>query len=84
LRSLSGGIVLTGGCARLKNIVKLAEKAFGLPCRIGTPKGVAGLAAVSEGPQYAAPVGMVRYGFRAAAQRESAGFTGFIRRIFGK
>lgn len=85
LRSLGSGVVLTGGGANLKHIVKLAEKVFGLPCRVGTPRGVAGLAAVSEGPQYAAPVGMVRYGFRSAIQGEAGGgFKGLIRKFFGR
>lgn len=85
LHSLSAGVILTGGGARLKNVVRLAEKVFGLPCRVGHPKGVAGLAVVTEGPQYAAPVGMVRYGFRNAAQEEAGG--GFWNKVlewFGK
>ncbi len=85
LHALSAGVVLTGGGARLKNVVRLAEKVFGLPCRIGHPKGVAGLAAVTESPQYAAPVGMVRYGFRNLSQGGEGGglwdkLVGWIRR----
>lgn len=80
LRSLGGGVVLTGGGADLKHVARLAEKIFGLPCRVGGPRGVAGLAVVTEGPRYAAPVGMIRYAFRAAAQREGEG--GAIRSLF--
>lgn len=69
LHALGQGIVLTGGCAHMKNVAKLAEKVFDLPCRIGRPKGIAGLATVSEGPEYAAPVGLVRLGFKSAIQR---------------
>lgn len=35
---LPGGIVLTGGGAKLSGIVELAKKEFNLPCRIGYPK----------------------------------------------
>ena len=84
LRSLGGGIVLTGGGAHMKNIVKLAERIFGLPCRIGMPRGVAGLAVVTEGPQYAATVGMVRYGYRAAAQNEGGGLAGLLKKFLGR
>ncbi len=82
LHSLGGGVVLTGGGAHLKNVVRLAEKVFGLPCRIGLPRGVAGLAVVTEGPQYAAPVGMIRYGFKVASQKEGGGRS--IRDMFRK
>jgi len=40
---LPGGIVLTGGGAKLPGIVELAKKEFNLPCRIGWPKGFTGL-----------------------------------------
>lgn len=72
LHSLGAGVVLTGGGAHLKNVVKLAEKVFGLPCRIGTPRGVTGLATVTEGPEYASTVGMVRYAFKSISQREES------------
>jgi len=35
---LPGGIVLTGGGAKLSGIIELAKKEFNLPCRIGYPK----------------------------------------------
>lgn len=59
------GVILTGGGSYLKNITELAQQVFGLPCRIGVPRGVSGLAAVAEGPAYAAPLGIIRYGFKA-------------------
>ncbi len=37
--SLPGGIILTGGGAKLPGMVELAKKEFNLPCRIGYPKG---------------------------------------------
>jgi cell division protein FtsA len=40
---LPGGIVLTGGGAKLPGIVDLAKKEFKLPCRIGYPKDFKGL-----------------------------------------
>ncbi|MFA5013524.1 MAG: cell division protein FtsA [Candidatus Paceibacterota bacterium] len=36
---LPGGVVLTGGGAKLPGIVELAKKEFNLPCRVGYPKG---------------------------------------------
>lgn len=86
LRALGGGVVLAGGGAHMKNVVKLVEKVFGLPCHIGKPRGVAGLATVTEGPEYAAIVGMARYGIKSMEQKERSGKSifGIVRKIFGK
>lgn len=65
---LGAGVVLTGGGAHLKNVVALAEQVFEAPCHVGTPKNVSGLAVVTEGPDYAVPVGMIRYAFRAGSR----------------
>ena len=86
LHSLGGGVFLTGGGAHMKNIAPLAEKVFGLPCRIGMPRGIAGLAVVTEGPEYAATVGMVRYGVKSMEQKERFGksLKGLFKTFFGK
>ena len=62
---LGSGIVLTGGGARLKKVDQLAEKIFGLPCRIGKPREVSGMTEVMERPECAAVVGMLRYAGRS-------------------
>lgn len=78
------GVILTGGGARMKGVVELAEKVFNLPCHVGAPRGVDGLAAAIEGPEYAVAVGMVRYGL-ANAQEESGFSIGeWIKGFFGK
>ncbi len=84
LHSLGAGVVLTGGGAHMKNVTGLVEKVFGLPCRIGTPKSVAGLATVTEGPEYAATVGMVRYAFKTGGPRKAPGkgLRGILSSIF--
>lgn len=86
LHALGGGVVLTGGGARMKNIVPLAEKIFGLPCRIGAPVGLAGLAVIAEGPQYAAPAGMIKYAFKTRPRDEGLGGTliSMMRGLLGK
>jgi len=72
---LGGGVVLTGGGAHLKNVVPLAEKVFGLPCEVGVPRNVSGLAANLAVPEYATGVGAVLHGYRSvrakAAQTRS-------------
>jgi cell division protein FtsA len=63
---LGAGVVLVGGGAKLKDICGLASKVFNAPCRIGKPSNVSGLVAQTESPEFAATLGMVRYGFSTA------------------
>jgi len=82
---LGAGIVLTGGGGYLKGVVDLAEKVFDMPCSLGQPRNVSGLAVATQGPEFAAPIGMLRYGFKTA-QREQprAGLLDFFRGLIGK
>jgi cell division ATPase FtsA len=57
------------------------ERVFRLPCTIGKPRDVSGLAVVTGGPEYAAAVGMLRYG-QSTAPRGGGG-AGLLDRLFG-
>jgi cell division protein FtsA len=70
LNLLGGGVVLTGGGAYLKNVTQLAEKVFGLPCEIGGPRNVSGLAANLAQPEYATGVGAVLCAYKNARMKE--------------
>jgi len=56
---LPGGIVLTGGGAKLPKIKDLVKQQLKLPCRIGIPEGIMGL---EENPALATVVGLVLEG----------------------
>ncbi len=56
------GVVLIGGASLLTGFGEMAEVVLGLPVRTGAPGHVKGLAVVSEGPAYAAGVGLATYG----------------------
>ena len=71
ISKLGSGVVLTGGGARLKKVEQLAEKIFGLPCRIGKPREVSGMVSVMEQPECAAVVGMLRYAAKSVPRRRS-------------
>jgi cell division protein FtsA len=60
--ALASGIVLTGGSAVLDGVVGLAERVFQLPVRLGTPLGYDGIDETLAGPEYAAAIGLTRYG----------------------
>ncbi len=62
------GIVLAGGGALLEGVGDAAEAVFGLPARIGAPRGIEGLTDVVNNPIYATGVGLVLYGARNRRQ----------------
>ena len=56
---LPGGIVLTGGGAKLPRIKDLAKKDFRLPCRLGFPQG---FSSPQDDPRFATVCGLVLRG----------------------
>jgi cell division protein FtsA len=85
LHQIGAGVVLTGGGARLRRIDEAAEEVFGLPCTIGKPRNVTGLAAVTEGPEYAVASGLVQYGFKTMGEDgQEMQFSGWLRKLFGR
>ena len=59
---IAAGIVLTGGSAKVKGIVDLAEEIFHMPVRVGLPQHVTGLTDVVQNPIYSTGVGLLLYG----------------------
>lgn len=68
---MGGGVILTGGGAYMKNILPFTESFMNMPSAIGHPRNVSGIAHATEGPEYAATVGMLRYGLRSAAENNA-------------
>jgi cell division protein FtsA len=62
LRTLGGGLVLTGGGANLQGAAELAADIFNMPVRIGNPLPVGGLVDDYRNPEYATAVGLVLEG----------------------
>lgn len=72
---LPGGVVLTGGTARLPGLLEVAADMLDMPVRVGEPHGLAGMNDIVAGPAFANAVGLVRLALRsplreAAASRE--------------
>ncbi len=59
-QKIGSGIVLTGGCALLKDIDKLASRVFNVPVRIGKVRNVKGLDHILESPAFATAVGLLK------------------------
>ena len=70
-RSLSAGVVITGGASLLDGMHELAEQVFDLPVRIGRPEGLDGLSEVVADPRVATGVGLLRATAPAVAAGDS-------------
>jgi cell division protein FtsA len=86
LDMLGGGIVLTGGGARLTSLTESCEDILRRPTRLGIPMGIAQLPAELQEPEYSTAIGMVFYTQRARVMksREEGGFGARLRALFAK
>ena len=62
LPHLGGGVILTGGGAYLRKVSDLAQRVFGLPCRIGLPLNVDGLEKAEQPAALSTAAGLVLSG----------------------
>jgi len=80
---LPGGVVLTGGGAKLPKIKDLAKKELRLPCRIGTPRG---FSSPLEDPELSTVCGLVLLGADLETERTFPAFgkeiTSRLKKIF--
>jgi cell division protein FtsA len=78
------GIILTGGGAKLRGLVELAEHVFKLPVRVAAPRGLAGMSEEVSQPEYSTAVGLVLYGARTRrlAGARPTGWTGKLKALF--
>jgi cell division protein FtsA len=73
LDRLAGGLYLCGGTSQLRGIDLLAEEIFGLPVRRSSFTPMTGLTSNFESPQYATPIGLIRYAQRVESERPVRG-----------
>jgi cell division protein FtsA len=73
LDRLVGGIHLCGGTSQLRGIDQLAEEVFGLPVQRSSFTPMTGLTSNFENPQYATPIGLIRYAQRMQSERPGRG-----------
>jgi len=69
LEQLSAGVVLTGGAVLLQGMCEFAEEILGMPVRMGLPTGIKGITQLVHGPEYAAGVGLVKYGAQITCEQ---------------
>ncbi|MCK9554238.1 cell division protein FtsA [bacterium] len=59
---LSAGIVLTGGCCNIPGFEQLVKSKMDIPVRIGKPLDIYGQVEVLDAPEFAASIGLVKFG----------------------
>ncbi|HMP90336.1 MAG TPA: cell division protein FtsA [Kiritimatiellia bacterium] len=83
LQRFGSGIIFTGGTAHLPRLTDLAEKIFGVACRIGKARDISGLTSASTLPEYATVLGLLRFASRTSRRRENGnGLMGWFSRIW--
>ena len=81
-QQLGAGIVLTGGGGKLGGLSTMAERAFGLPVRLGQPRGLDDMGNELPDSLYATTVGLALHGYRLRLLHDSRG-PGLSERLWG-
>jgi cell division protein FtsA len=71
---LRAGVVLCGGGSRVPGIVQLAEDLFQMNISAGHATAISGLTAALDQPEFAAAIGLVKFGSLKARRREGRFF----------
>ena len=67
---LRAGVFLCGGGARVPEIAKLAERVLQMPVGVGKANSVSGLKSALDQPEFAAAIGLVKFGSFKSRKRE--------------
>ncbi len=84
---VAAGMVITGGAAKVKGVVELAESVFRMPVRIGCPhQHITGVPEVINNPVYASSVGLLLYGLQQQGEntKSSSGGTAGVKNAVGR
>jgi cell division protein FtsA len=73
------GVMLTGGCSKLKGIAGVASDVFDLPVELTRARNVGGATQIFENPQYSTAIGLTKYAM--AVTRDSVPQAGMFERI---
>jgi cell division protein FtsA len=82
---LRAGVLLCGGASRVPGIVKLAENVFQMNVTAGHASAISGLTAALDQPEFAAAIGLVKFGSLKSRRRDSRSFIArSLKDVFGK
>ena len=85
---LGAGIMLTGGCSKLRGIKKLTEDVFKLPVSVPLSSHVSGPTSTFENPEFSTAIGLTKYANAVYSQIPQESFlskvTGVLGGLFGR
>ncbi len=70
---LRAGAFLCGGGARIPGIARLAEQIFQVPVSVGKTNSISGLKSALDQPEFAAAIGLVKFGSFQQRKRNAKG-----------
>jgi cell division protein FtsA len=79
---LRAGVFLCGGGARIPQIDRLAERVFHLPAQLGRSSSINGLKSALDQPEFAAGIGLVKFGSMKVKRRPGKPTWSRIQRAF--
>jgi cell division protein FtsA len=78
------GVMLTGGCCRLRGLIEVAEEVFDQPVHSVAAQEVTGPTSVFQNPQYATAIGVVKYAqLMQQVEEEPSSLLGSVGRKLG-
>ena len=86
LKQVREGVFLAGGCARIPEIQRLANRIFGLPVSLAKTSSISGLKSALDQPEFATAIGLARYGSFEWKKRSSqkGSIAGGLKNTFSK
>ena len=69
---LRAGVFFCGGGSRIPALQQLAERIFGLPASVGRTSSISGLTSALDQPEFAAGIGLVKFGSFQQKRRTSS------------
>lgn len=82
---LRAGVFLAGGGARVPHIARLAESVLQMPVSVGQTTSISGLTSALDQPEFAAAIGLVRFGSYKSRKRDGkSSLAAGLKGVFGK
>jgi len=85
-KTIPGGVIVTGGGARLQGMLETIEETLRRPTRMGMPLGMAKLPAFLAEPEFSVALGLIFYAHRSRVLKgkEDTSITAKLRAMFAK
>lgn len=82
---LRAGVFICGGGARIRDISQLASEVFQMPVCLGRTNSISGLKSTLDQPEFAAAIGLVKFGsFKARKREVRPGLFSGLKNVFGR